>query len=191
MEFPQAPLAKARTDYPRMYFIGGGAGTALSTTGLLREVVENRLDPEAPQDFEHIVKSAPAVPPPVVPDTPWAFVPARAVTPPLTRGASPLRAPARSPRRAARGASPRRASPARPAASSGASSSSCAAKATSSSSSSTATAKSGMPAPPTAPRPQSEIPVILPPPDTLRPETAPSVFTVFGQDDNPVEEEEC
>ena len=202
LDVPQAPLAKARTDYPRMYFCGPSG--AISTTGLLREVVLNRLEPAAPPEFEHLVKMTPEEPPPVLPDTPWTYLPHRGVTPPRTRGSSPLRSPARSPRRAAKGASPRRASPARPAASSSASSSNAAAKATSassrsssstaqataaSSSSPAAKSKSGMPAPPTAPRPQSEIPVILPPPDALRPETAPSVFTVYGQDDNA--EEEC
>lgn len=111
LQIPQAPLAKARTDYPRMYFAGGG--TALSTTSLLRDVVEGALDPQVPQDFANIVKAAPREPPPLVPDTPWTYVPARATTPPRTTTPTPLR-PA-SPRRATprRPASPRKASPQR------------------------------------------------------------------------------
>ena len=104
LRVPAQPLAKARTDYPRMYFTGESA--TLTTTTLLREVVEGQLDPEVPQDFAEIVKVAPRDPPPLVPDTLWTFVPARIETAGATakaaaaaRGASPRRAPPASPRR--------------------------------------------------------------------------------------------
>ena len=39
-------------------------------------MVEGNLDPDLPEDFAHIVKAAPGDPPPVLPDTPWTYVPA-------------------------------------------------------------------------------------------------------------------